>query len=161
MSDTRRAPRLRRRLIVTLAMVGALSSVAVAATSYVLVARARTSGAIAQATRDGRFLLQIASDALPASDEDIQELLAIISRRGGSETVAELGGRVHQTSVTIGSPAIPQGLRRVISRGRVGVQTTQVETDPFVVVGGRIQPSSASFYFFFSNDRRRNRSSDT
>ncbi len=130
-------------------LVAAISSIAVATTSYVLVARARENDARRNAVNEARFLLRLVADSRPANDEEMNALMSNFGRREDFDTVAEFEGRTYQSSVTISPATLPSAMRTPIERGRVANARVVAAGEPYLVVGAKIQPSGPRLYFFY------------
>lgn len=149
------AGRLRPRLVVTLAMVAALTSVSVAAVSYALVRRNVLNGSTADAVREARANLVDAAGRVPPSPTptDLSQITARLQQRGGFEVVAQHpDGTSQSTSISLSDASIPSALRERVAAGRIVVMRTVEAGRPKVVVGGQLVPRGASLYFFFSLD---------
>lgn len=145
--------RLRPRLVVTFALVAALTSAGVAVTSYFLTREAVLRRAESVAEDEARAFLADAAAALPPSPGrgEVADLVQRLRSRGGPEfdvvTVAA-DGTFETTSISLSAEAVPAALAGPVDAGRVGLVRASVAGDPFVVVGGR--PAGApAFYLFF------------
>ena len=145
--------RLRPRLVATFALVAALTSAAVAVTSYALVRSAVLGRAESQARRESRAVLADAADALPPSPAPAQvaDLVPRLKARAGADVdvvaVADDGTFV-TTSISLSAGSVPAALRGPVDGGRVALVRASVGGHPFVVAGGR--PAGAPpLYLFF------------
>jgi two-component system sensor histidine kinase MtrB len=149
----RRAPGgLRRRLVVTFALVTAIASVALAATSYVLLERATLQRATAEAVREAELALNEAAAVLPpsASVDEVDAFHEELRLPDGAQVVTLLDGRAFATSsFSLSAASVPPTLRQPVADGRVVSLRTTVEDIPYVVVGGRVLPDGPSSFFFF------------
>ncbi len=148
----RRAARLRPRLVVTFALVAALSSVAVALSSYAIVRRATLDRATAAAVRESRAVLEDVAEQLPpsASRGEVEQLIGSLESGGVFGVVAiEPDGSFETSSISLSADSVPAPLRRPVAEGRVVSAHAKVGGQPYVVVGSRVLPLSRAFYFFF------------
>ena len=130
-------------------MVAALTGVAVAGTSYVVVRQVRLSGASDEAIEQSRFNLALAADRLPPDPTtgEIESLLRSLQQRGGFDTVVLSGPRRFQTSVSLGPSAVPEDLRALVEDGRVAAARRTVAGRPHVVVGGELDNGTQLWFF--------------
>ena len=146
--------RLRPRLIATFALVAALTSVGVAATSYTLVRREILRRADETAARQGRAALADAAERLPPSPEPAQlaDFAARVKARDGLEVVTvRRDGLSDTTSVSLSARVVPAELGQALARGRVVTVRATAAGAPYVVAAGRVS-GVADFYFFSSLD---------
>ncbi len=146
------APRLRPRLIVTFALVAAVTAVSVAAASYFLVRRATLERVTAAAIRESRLNLEEVAERLPpsATTSDIEAFSERLTLRGGFEIVILDGaGSSTTTSFSLSASAVPAAMDAPVTAGRVVSNRTTVAGDPYLVVGGRVLPDERRWYFFF------------
>ena len=143
---------LRRRLVVTFALVVAGASVAVALSSYLLVRQVTLERATAAAVREARLDLEEATERLPPapSGPEVEALNARLAARGDFEVVTLLGdGSFATTSFSLSGGSVPPSLRGPVAAGRVVSVRTTVSDSPYVVVGGRVLPDGPSLFLFF------------
>ena len=153
-----RLGRLRPRLTATLALVAAVTAVAVAVASFTVVRELRLRRATDDAIAQSRFNLAFAADALPgaageeAGAAEVDRVLGALQRRGGFETLAVRGGRTFQTTVSLTRQSIPEDLAALVAQGRVAAARRALGDVPHVVVGGSV-PSGTTLWFFFPLDQ--------
>ncbi|MDP8932523.1 MAG: ATP-binding protein [Actinomycetota bacterium] len=148
----RRTARLRIRLIVTFALVAALTSVAVAVSSYVIVRRAIFERVTADALRESRASLEDVAEQLPASAStaEVEALIARLKARGAFDVVTlEPNGAFETTSISLSADSVPAALRPLVAAGRLASTRATAGKEPYVIVGGRVLPEERAFYFFF------------
>ena len=147
------ASRLRPRLVATFALVAALTSAAVAVTSYYITREAVLQRAESVARREAQAALASVAETLPPSPSRAQvaELVQRLKARGGAEfdVVAVFAdGSFDTTSISLTADSVPPALPGPVAGGRVALVRASASGDPFVVVGGR--PAGApAFYLFF------------
>ncbi len=145
--------RLRPRLVATFALVAALTSAAVAVTSYYITREAVLRRAESVARREAEALLNDAVATLPPSPSRAQvaELVERLKVRGGAEfdvVAVNDDGTFETTSLSLSAESVPGVLTEPVDRGRVGLVRASAGGEPFVVVGGR--PAGVpAFYLFF------------
>ena len=143
---------LRRRLVVTFAVVTAAASVAVAATSYLLLRQATFQRATAEAVREAKLALAEAAALLPPSPtvDEVDDFHAGLRLPDGAQVVTLLDDDSFATSsFSLSAASVPPALRQPVADGRVVSLRTTVEDSPHVVVGGRVLPDGPSSFFFF------------
>lgn len=143
---------LRRRLVITFALVAAAASVGVALTSYLLVRQVTLQRATDAAVRESLLDLDEAAERLPPSPTtpEVEALNARLQQRGAFDVVALLGdGSFATTSFSLSAASVPATLRDPVAAGRVASVRTTVSGSPSVVVGGRVLPDGPSLFFFF------------
>ncbi len=148
--------RLRPRLIVTFALVAAMTAVAVAVTSFVLVRKAVLDRAADDAERATRSALNEAVDDLPpdASRADVTAFVnRLVARTGGAFEVVTVmpDGSADTTSISASVASVPAGLVAPVASGRIATVRTDVAGRPRIVVGGQV-PGTATLYLFFPLD---------
>jgi len=134
----------RRRLTIAFVLAVGAGAAALALGSYVVVRHNLRADSVHASARQARRNLEIAprykrSDAL---------LNAFQGR--GFETVGIDGGRTFQSSFSVGLPAVPAELRRLVVQGRLGYQRKTVAGTHYLVVGG--PAAGRELYFFFSEE---------
>ena len=148
--------RLRPRLIATFALVAAVTAVAVAVTSYVLVRQAVLDRAGDDALRAARSALNEGVDDLPegAPMADVSAFVArLVARTSGSFDVVTVmpDGAADTTSISTSVAAVPSTLVGPVASGRIVSVRSDVAGRPRIVVGGQI-PGTATLYLFFPLD---------
>ena len=142
---------LRARLVVTFAFVAALTSVCVAALSYVLVREATLRRAVAAAVRETQLQLDAAAASLPEDPSAVQlrALLEQSRTRGGFDMVAVAEGFSETTTISLTASSVPQEVRQFVAAGRIAALRTTIGGQSVVVVGGAVQPDGPELYLFF------------
>jgi two-component system sensor histidine kinase MtrB len=148
--------RLRPRLIATFALVAAVTTVAVAVTSFALVRRAVLDRAGDDALRTARSALTEAVEAIPpgASGDEVAGFVdRLVARSGSAFDVVTVmpDGTADTTSIETSAAAVPAELAAPVAAGRLVSVRTDVAGRPRIVVGGQV-PEAASLYFFFPLD---------
>lgn len=148
--------RLRPRLVATFALVAAVTAVAVAVTSFLLVRRAVLD-------RAGDEALRVARSALVEGVEDLPEgappaevaafVDRLVTRAGGAFDVVTVmpDGSSDTTSISASAAAVPPDVADRVAAGRLVSVRTEVAGRPRIVVGGQV-PGTASLYLFFPLD---------
>jgi two-component system sensor histidine kinase MtrB len=151
--------RLRPRLIVTFALVAAVTAVAVAVTSFLLVRRAVLERAVDDAGRQARSALAQGVDDLPpgASAADVTAFVnRLVARTGGFEVVTVMpDGTADTTSISVSAAEVPASLLAPVAAGRLASVRTTVAGRPRVVVGGQVADTASLFLFFPLDDIER------
>jgi two-component system, OmpR family, sensor histidine kinase MtrB len=139
--------RLRPRLVATFALVAALTSAAVAVTSYYLVREAVLRRAESVARRESLATLAEAADA-PSREADLVERLK--ARAGADLDVVAINddGTFESTSISLSAAAVPRALAGPVAAGRVALVRVSVGGELFVVAGGRPGGGPALYLFF-------------
>jgi len=150
-----RTGRLRRRLTVAFMLMAGLSAAVLAASSYLIVREARLSDSVDRSLEQSRFNLVLAGEILGRNPTETQtnDLLAAYRRRGAFETVGKSSGRTFSSSLSLGYPQVPDGLKRIVVSGRLGYERKTVVGQRYLVVGGRVAGSNTELYYFFSEER--------
>ena len=147
--------RLRPRLIATFALVAAVTAVAVAVTSFLLVRRAVLDRADDEARREARSALTQGVEDLPpgATLSDVTSFVnRLIARTGGFEVVTVMpDGTAETSSISASVAEVPPEVQAPVAAGRLVSVRTEVAGRPRIVVGGQI-PDTASLYLFFPLD---------
>jgi len=137
---------LRRRLTIAFMLAVGVSAAALALGSYFVVRHNLMSDSVASSERQARRNLAIAPTYLRLGTG---QLLAAYERGGaGFLTVGMRQGRPF-SSRFMGIRQVPAGLRRLVDRGELGYERTDVAGIHYLVVGGRVG-GDTQLYFFFS-----------
>lgn len=149
----------RRRLIVTLIGLVALTALAVGTISTVLVERSLRAQLVADAVAGAEFNIGVLPDAvgLPA-DAGPDDVVAsgLVDRfliRGVDGAWVEFGDAepvVSGISVVDGPAVVSDGLRLIVDRGELGYEFVSMGGRPVMVIGGRRPPTGPDFYFVYS-----------
>ncbi len=137
----------RRRLTIAFVLAVGVGAAALAVGSYVVVRHNLRADSVRTAAREARRNLEIAPE-YKRSDA----LLNAYEGRG-FETVGFERGQTFQSSFSVGLPAVPAELRRLVARGGFGYQRTTVAGTQYLVVGG--PAGGRRLYFFFSEESLR------
>ncbi len=148
--------RLRPRLVATFALVAAVTAVAVAITSFLLVRKAVLDRAGEEALRAARSALVEAVADLPegAPRADVTRFAnGLAARTAGAFDVVTVmpDGASDTTSISTSAAAVPAQVTDRVTAGRIVSIRTQVAGRPRIVVGGQV-PGTASLYLFFPLD---------
>ena len=145
--------RLRPRLVATFALVAALTSAAVAVTSYYITREAVFRRAESVARSEAAALLVDVAETLPArpTRSQVAEAVQRLKARGGAEfDVVAVGedGSFETTSISLSADSVPAALVGPVDDGRIALVRASAAGEPFVIVGGR--PAGVpAFYLFF------------
>lgn len=132
--------------------MAALTSVAVAVSSYVIVRRAVLERITADAVRESRASLEDVAEQLPASASkaEVEQMIARLKARGAFDVVTlESSGSFETTSISLSADSVPAALRPPVAAGRLASTRATAGEEPYVIVGGRVLPEERAFYFFF------------
>ena len=145
--------RLRPRLVATFALVAALTSAAVAVTSYYITREAVLRRAESVAEREAEAVLLTVAETLPAGAgrDRVAGLVERLKAQGGAEfdVVAVYDdGTFETTSISLSADSVPAALAGPVGSGRIGLVRWSAAGAPYVVVGGRPEGAPA-FYLFF------------
>ena len=145
--------RLRPRLVATFALVAALTSAAVAVTSYYITREAVLRRAESEARREAQAVLTDAVATLPPSPGRTQtaELVERLKARGGAEfdvVAVNDDGTFDTTSLSLSAGSVPGSLAGPVDDRRIGLVRASAAGEPFVVVGGRPEGLPALYLFF-------------
>ncbi len=145
--------RLRPRLVVTFALVAALTSAAVAVTSYYITREAVLRRAESVAEREAEAVLADVAETLPSppSRAQVADIVQRLEARGGAEfdVVAVFDdGTFETTSISLSVDTVPAVLAGPVDAGRVALVRASASGDPYVVVGGR-PAGLPAFYVYF------------
>jgi two-component system, OmpR family, sensor histidine kinase MtrB len=137
---------LRRRLTITFMLAVGVSAAALAAGSYFVVRHNLLADSVDSSEKQARRNLAIA----PTYLADGSDALISAYRRGQAEflTVGIRRGRPFSSSVSAGARQIPSGLRRLVARGELGYERTEVAGTHYLVVGGPATPDTDLYFFF-------------
>jgi signal transduction histidine kinase len=141
--------RLRRRLTVAFALVGAVTALALAVGSYVVVRETRLDDSTERALDQARFNLQLAQASADASSD---ELLAALERRGLFDTVGVRGRETFSSSVSLGAEQVPEDVEELVAQGQLAYKRVTVGGARYVLVGGTVAGADTDLYFFFPED---------
>jgi two-component system sensor histidine kinase MtrB len=142
--------------VATFALVAALTSAAVAVTSYVLVRGAVLRRAESAARRESEAVLADVAQSVPpgAGSAQVADVVQRLKQGAGAAfdvvTVADDGG-FQTTSISLSARSVPTALAGPVGGGRVALVRAAVGGHRFVVVGGR-PPGAPAFYLFFPLD---------
>jgi signal transduction histidine kinase len=150
--------RLRRRLAVTYAIVAAVATGALALGTYLVVSSSRLDDSVSSSLAQARTNLVLAGTVLGDSSapQDVDDLLEFYASRPDFEAVAMAGGQAFPSSFSFGTPEISAGLQRLVRNGDLAFERVRIADAPYLVAGGRVQPSKAELYFYFSEEALRN-----
>ena len=145
--------RLRPRLVVTFALVVAVTSAAVAVTSYYITREAVLRRAESVAEREAKALLADVAETLPARPgrTQVADLVERLKARGGAEfdvVAVSDDGTFETSSISLSADSVPPALAGPVDAGRVALVRASASGDPYVVVGGR-PAGLPAFYLFF------------
>jgi two-component system, OmpR family, sensor histidine kinase MtrB len=149
--------RLRPRLVVTFALVAAMTAVAVAVTSYALVRRAVLDRAGDEALRAAGSALTEGVELLPegAPMADVTAFVnRLVARNSGTFEVVTVmpDGTADTTSISASLASVPAVLVAPVASGRLVSVRSDVAGRPRIVVGGQV-PGTATLYLFFPLDK--------
>jgi two-component system sensor histidine kinase MtrB len=143
---------LRRRLTIAFMLAVGLSAAALALGSYFVVRHSLLADSVASAEQQARRNLAVAPAYL---GQGTDELLAAYGRStAGFRTAGIRRGRPFSSSPSAGMRQVPAGLRRLVSRGELGYERTDVAGDHYLVVGGPAGQETELYYFFPENGLR-------
>ncbi|HUK95103.1 MAG TPA: HAMP domain-containing sensor histidine kinase [Gaiellaceae bacterium] len=134
----------RRRLTIAFVLAVGAGAAALAIGSYVVVRHNLRADSVHSSAQQARRNLEIAPDY-----ESSDALLNAFEGRG-FETVGIDRGRTFQSSFSVGLPAVPAKLRKLVQEGRLGYQRGTVAGTHYLVVGG--PAAGRDLYFFFSEE---------
>jgi two-component system, OmpR family, sensor histidine kinase MtrB len=144
--------RLRPRLVATFALVAALTSAAVAVTSYYITREAvlRRAESVARTEAEALLADAVATLPLPPSRAHVAQSVERLKARSRAEldvVAVNEDGSFETTSLSLSADSVPESLDGPIDDDRIGLVRSSVAGDPFVVVGGR--PAGAPAFYFF------------
>jgi len=139
---------MRRRLTVAFALVAAVTAVALAVGSYALVRETRLDDSTSRALDQARFNLVLAREV----DDDPDDLLAALERRGLFDTVGVSGRETFSSSVSLGADQVPEDVERLVEQGQLAYKRVSVGGARYVLVGGNVVGTDTHLYFFFPED---------
>ena len=137
---------LRRRLAIAFALAVGVTAVALAAGSYFVVRHNLLRDSVTSSAKQARRNLRLAPSLLPGRPND---LLAAYRTTGGFDTVLVTGGQSY-SSKFLSPRQVPNGLRAIVRRGRLGYERRTIAGTHYLVVGGPAK--GARLYFFFSEE---------
>jgi two-component system, OmpR family, sensor histidine kinase MtrB len=149
----------RRRLVVTLVALVALTALALSVATYALASTSLRQRLITESTQLTNFNIGVlAGEALlerpTRAEVERSRLVDAFRLRGGAETVVDFGdGDPLISSLRFQSvpSLLSNELKGIVASGSVGYQwlTLLPDGDPYLVTGGRLQPNGPNFYFIF------------
>jgi two-component system, OmpR family, sensor histidine kinase MtrB len=143
---------LRRRLTIAFMLAVGVSAAALALGSYFVVRHNLLADSVASGEQQARRNLAVAPAYL---GQGTDELLAAYGRStAGFRTAGIRRGRPFSSSPSAGMRQVPPGLRRLVSRGELGYERTDVAGDHYLVVGGPVGQETELYYFFPENGLR-------
>jgi two-component system, OmpR family, sensor histidine kinase MtrB len=143
---------LRRRLTIAFMLAVGVSAAALALGSYFVVRHNLLADSVASGEQQARRNLAVAPAYL---GQGTDELLAAYGRStAGFRTAGIRRGRPFSSSPSAGMRQVPAGLRRLVSRGELGYERTDVAGDHYLVVGGPVGQETELYYFFPENGLR-------
>jgi signal transduction histidine kinase len=142
---------LRRRLTIAFMLAAGISAAALAVGSYFVVRHNLLADSVSSAEKQTRRNLAIAPAYLR---QGTGALLAAYGRgEAGFLTVGIRRGQPF-SGFSAGERQVPADLRRLVRRGQLGYERTEVAGTHYVVVGGPATRDT-QLYFFFSEDDMR------
>ena len=99
-----------------------MTALALAVGSYAVVRETRLDDSTSRALDQARFNLVLAQDV---GDDDPDELLAALERRGAFDTVGVRGRETFSSSVSLGAEQVPGGRRAARRAGPARVQARE------------------------------------
>ena len=149
-SPVRRSLGLRTRATVAFGLVGLLSSVALALTTYFVVRTYMVDQREVAAQRQAFTNARLARNALRVNGVDVAGLLTTIRGESGSEVVARVGADWFASSVAVGEDSVPSALRRLVADGHAGRQLVRgTGGDLRLVVGTPVAAVDAAYFEVF------------
>lgn len=141
--------RLRRRLAVAFVLVAGLLTASLAVGTYLLVREGGLRDSLERAEREARFGLALAANLTPRSD--LQQFVDAYEPRGVHAILLSEGRRF--VSDPSFDPPVPQGLRALVSEGRLAYERVTAGGLPYLILGGLPPGSRTELYLFFSEGR--------
>jgi signal transduction histidine kinase len=140
---------LRRRLTIAFMLAVGLSAAALAAGSYFVVRHNLLTDSVSAGERQARRNLAIAPVYL---NQGTDQLLAAYARSTtGFLTAGIHRGRLFSSGPSAGVRQVPTGLRRLVRRGELGYERTDIAGDHYLVVGGPVGGDTELYFFFPEN----------
>ena len=140
----------RRRLTIAFVLAVGVGAAALAVGSYLVVRHNLRADSVQTAAREARRNLEIA----PGYERRGTVALLNAYQGRGFETVGLRRGQTFQSSFSVGLPAVPVELRRLVGQGRLAYQRKTVAGTHYLIVGGPT-PGGTELYFFFSEQSLR------
>jgi hypothetical protein len=141
---------LRRRLVLTLVLVAAVSAGTLAVASYLLVQQARFSALLVVGQAETTDDLRLADGVTPTRDTlDPNRFVRSYQSLRGTPAVLVFPGHRPVASDSLVDPPIPAPLRRTVDSGRLGYQMIRIGGSSYLMTGGRVPQSPARLYVFF------------
>lgn len=145
---------LRRRLILALVGLVALTALAVGALATLLAERTLRTSLVDSAVATTEFNLTVLSPAVGVGESPSPDVIAssnLLDRfltRGPEGVRVEFeDGSTQSNGVVIPTDAVSDGLRAVIDRGEIAFEFVDVAGQPYLLTGGRLPPSGPVFVF--------------
>ena len=143
---------LRRRLTIAFMLAVGVSAAALAFGSYFVVRHNLLADSVASGESQARRNLAVAPTYL---GQGTDQLLAAYARSSaGFRTAGIRRGRSFSSSTSAGMRQVPAGLRRLVGRGELGYERTDVAGDQYLVVGGPGGQDTELYFFFPENGLR-------
>ncbi len=143
---------LRRRLTIAFMLAVGVSAAALALGSYFVVRHTLMSDSVASSERQARRNLAIAPTYLKQGTD---QLLAAYERSTTGFLTAGINrGRLFSSGPSAGVRQVPAGLRRLVARGELGYERTDIAGDHYLVVGGPVGQTTELYFFFSENGLR-------
>lgn len=137
---------LRTRVVVAFGAITLLVSTAFAASAYALarsyLLSQRTRIVTTQTVDDADFVRR----RLEAAGADVSAVLTAAGTSAGTAIVVHWKGEWYSSSLDIGSDAVPAGMRQLVGDGDAATQRIDVEDQPMLVVGVRLDSVGAELY---------------
>ncbi|MEK6275689.1 MAG: HAMP domain-containing sensor histidine kinase [Actinomycetota bacterium] len=143
---------LRRRLTIAFTLAVGASAAALAVGSYFVVRHNLLADSVDSAVSQARRNIVIAPSYLGNKGPD--SLLAAYERRGDFETAGVYRRRPFSSKFFVSVREVPNGLRRLVSKGELGYTRKTVTGTHYVIVGGPAGRDTQLYYFFSEQDLR-------
>jgi two-component system, OmpR family, sensor histidine kinase MtrB len=141
-----RRPGLRTRVMAGFAAGAFALSVSMAVLSYELTSRSLMAGRERSALRSAYLDAGVVQAGLATPQPDIVAVLRSLNTGNTRRALLYRDGRWYARAADAGvTDAVPEGLRRLVERGELGMQRVRTDTGPAVVVGVPL-PASTGFY---------------
>jgi len=148
--------RVRSRLVLTVAGVVALASLALSSLAYVVVARSLEAEVLDRAIEEARFNVEVLAaqrldEVVRPGDIEASGLAGDLQRRG-TDVYVDLGAEPGDDYVSgLGVVNVPElvsaELRRTVADGRIAAEWVELDGVPHLVVAARRPPAGPDFYF--------------